>query len=75
MHDEHADRVGALGQNLAHLDPRRVLERGYAIVEGPGGAIVQDARDVAPGTDVALTFARGRATGTITGVERDEPAG
>ena len=52
-----ADRVGALGQNLAHLDPRRVLARGYAIVEGPGGAIVQDAADVAPGTPVALTFA------------------
>jgi exodeoxyribonuclease VII large subunit len=69
-----ADRVAGLGQNLAHLDPRRVLERGYAIVEGPDGAIVQDARELAPGNGVALTFARGRATGTITGVEPDEPA-
>jgi len=67
------DRVGALGQNLAHLDPRRVLARGYAIVEGPGGAIVQDAAEVSPGMPVALTFARGRAHGTITAVERDEP--
>ena len=68
-----ADRVGALGQNLAHLDPRRVLARGYAIVEGPDGTIVQDAAEMSPGMPVALTFARGRAQGTITAVERDEP--
>ncbi len=62
-------RVAALATNLAHLDPRRVLDRGYAIVAGPGGAIVQDAREVPPGSPVAITFARGRAAGTITHVD------
>ena len=35
--------VAALAQNLAHLNPQAVLERGYAIVTTADGAIVQDA--------------------------------
>jgi exodeoxyribonuclease VII large subunit len=58
-------RMGALAQNLAHLNPRAVLERGYAIVARDDGVIVQDSQDVAPGTGVALTFARGAAHATI----------
>jgi exodeoxyribonuclease VII large subunit len=58
-------RVDALAQNLAHLNPRAVLTRGYAIVER-GDAIVQDARQVPPGTEVQMTFARGRALATVT---------
>jgi exodeoxyribonuclease VII large subunit len=59
-------RVSALAQNLAHLNPRAVLTRGYAIVARADGSIVQDARDVPPGTDVEMTFARGRAGATVT---------
>jgi exodeoxyribonuclease VII large subunit len=58
-------RVDALAQNLAHLNPRAVLTRGYAIVER-GGVIVQDARDTPPGATVRMTFARGHATATVT---------
>ncbi|MEO8752709.1 MAG: exodeoxyribonuclease VII large subunit [Casimicrobiaceae bacterium] len=61
-----ADRLTGLAQNLAHLNPQAVLERGYAIVAGSDGAIVQDARQVRPGDAVALTFARGGADATIT---------
>ncbi len=59
-------RVAALAQNLAHLNPRAVLDRGYALVETAGGAIVHDAAEVAAGDEVALTFARGSAGATIT---------
>jgi exodeoxyribonuclease VII large subunit len=59
-------RVGALAQNLAHLNPRAVLERGYAIVARGDGAIVQDARDAPAGTALQLTFARGGAQATVT---------
>jgi exodeoxyribonuclease VII large subunit len=59
-------RVAALAQNLAHLNPRAVLDRGYALVETAGGAIVHDASQVAAGDEVALTFARGGAGATIT---------
>ncbi len=60
------DRLAGLAQNLAHLNPQGVLERGYAIVAGSDGAIVQDASQVRPGDAVALTFARGGADATVT---------
>jgi exodeoxyribonuclease VII large subunit len=59
-------RVEALAQNLAHLNPRAVLDRGYAIVARADGVIVQDARELAPGANVSMTFARGTADATVT---------
>ncbi len=64
--DRRITRVAALGQNLAHLNPHAVLERGYAIVTAEGGTVIHDAAQVAPQDDVTLTFARGRAGATIT---------
>jgi exodeoxyribonuclease VII large subunit len=64
-------RLAALGQNLAHLNPRGVLARGYAIVTKEDGAIVDDATRLAPGEAVALAFARGSARATITRRDAD----
>jgi exodeoxyribonuclease VII large subunit len=61
-----SERLARLAQNLAHLNPQAVLERGYAIVAGNDGAIVQDVRQVQKGDAVALTFARGGADARIT---------
>jgi exodeoxyribonuclease VII large subunit len=61
-----AERLAGLAQNLAHLNPRAVLERGYAIVAAADGTIVQDAQQVNEGDTVALTFARGGADAGIT---------
>ncbi len=61
-----SDQLAALAQNLAHLNPQAVLERGYAIVARADGVIVQDAQQVRVGDAVALTFARGGADATIT---------
>jgi exodeoxyribonuclease VII large subunit len=58
-------RVAALAQNLAHLNPESVLDRGYAIVAAADGSIVSDAAQVSAGDKVALTFARGGADATI----------
>jgi exodeoxyribonuclease VII large subunit len=60
-----AQRLAALGQNLAHLAPQQVLERGYSIVSTPDGRIVVDSVSVGAGDAVELTFARGRAAATI----------
>jgi exodeoxyribonuclease VII large subunit len=60
-----AQRLAALGQNLAHLSPQQVLERGYSIVSTPDGRIVVDATSVQAGDAVELTFARGRAAATV----------
>jgi exodeoxyribonuclease VII large subunit len=59
-------RVGTLAQNVAHLNPQAVLERGYAIVARADGAFVTDAQQVNAGDAVALTFARGGAEAIVT---------
>ena len=58
-----------LGDALALLNPAAVLDRGYAIVADAAGDIVTDARKLAPGADVAMTFAKGHASATVTGTE------
>ena len=59
-------RLAALDQNLVHLDPTAVLERGYAIVATADGDIVLDAAQLEAGDDVKLTLARGGALARIT---------
>jgi exodeoxyribonuclease VII large subunit len=65
-----AVRLDALAQNLAHLSPQLVLERGYAIVTHGDDEVVQDAASLTRGEDVAITFARGRAGAKVTDVGR-----
>ena len=67
----------ALGDQLRALSPRRVLERGYALVRGPGGRFVRSAASLATGAHVTLEFAQGEADATVTRVqvEEDGPAG
>ena len=48
------------GAALAALDPYATLERGYAIVRAPDGAIVTDAATQHVGDRLAVTLARGR---------------
>ncbi|HET7031582.1 MAG TPA: exodeoxyribonuclease VII large subunit [Casimicrobiaceae bacterium] len=64
-------RLATLEQNLAHLNPREVLARGYAIVTKGDGSIVDDAARLGPGETVALAFARGSAEATITRRDAD----
>ena len=58
-------RLVALAQNLAHLNPQGVLERGYAIVTAADGAIVEDTAKLAVGDNVDIAFARGNAGAKI----------
>ena len=61
-----ARRVGALEQSLLHLSPQAVLERGYSIVTGADGAIVQDASALAIGETIGMQFGRGEAQARVT---------
>jgi exodeoxyribonuclease VII large subunit len=61
-----AQRVGALEQSLLHLSPQAVLERGYSIVTGADGAIVQDAGALAIGETIGVQFGRGEAEARVT---------
>lgn len=60
-----AARVANAATHLAHLNPQRVLERGYAIAESTGG-VVRDGAALAPGDELRLRFAHGWATADVT---------
>jgi exodeoxyribonuclease VII large subunit len=60
-----AARCAAAGASLSHLDPGRVLERGYSIVQKADGRVVSDSAALAVGESVVLRFARGGAEARI----------
>lgn len=61
--------LAAARRELDALSPRRVLERGYAVVRGPGGVIIRSARDVGPGGQLHIEVAAGALTATVDTVE------
>ena len=66
------ERLGLAAGRLEALSPLRVLARGYAIVTRDGTAApVTDAADLAPGDDVRLRLARGRAAARILSTENE----
>ncbi len=58
-----------LSQNLAHLNPRAVLTRGYAFVQNKDGAIINTSAQLQSGEAVSLTFGSGSADATVTQVK------
>lgn len=54
-----------LQQSLAHLNPRAVLQRGYALVEKINGELVQDSAQLQAGEQVRLTLGKGSADAEI----------
>jgi exodeoxyribonuclease VII large subunit len=65
----------ALAANLSHLDPARVLERGYGIVQRPDGSVVRDSAALVIGEPVILRLAKGSAGARIESTDRpDKPA-
>jgi exodeoxyribonuclease VII large subunit len=55
------DRLLRLEQNLRHLSPDSVLERGYSLVQQADGSIVRDSARLATAEPLTVTFARGQA--------------
>jgi exodeoxyribonuclease VII large subunit len=47
--------------HLLHLNPERVLDRGYSITETADGAIVRDSAQLAADQELKVTLARGWA--------------
>jgi exodeoxyribonuclease VII large subunit len=60
-----------LGSSLAHLDPDRVLARGYSIVQQENGRVLQDANLLSPGDRIDIRFHRGRARACVERVHDD----
>jgi exodeoxyribonuclease VII large subunit len=69
------ERLQALGQLLATLDPDRPLERGFARVHKADGALVRDAAELAPGEALRLHFRKGQdVAATVDGPAPERPA-
>ena len=67
-------QLANLGQNLGHLNPQAVLQRGYALVHietGEGaGELVYSSRQLTPGQQVRLTLGNGTAAANINSPEQ-----
>ena len=57
--------LAGLRNALTHLDPTRVLGRGYSIVRGPDGHVLRSGAGLAPGDALDITFAEGGAGATV----------
>jgi exodeoxyribonuclease VII large subunit len=69
IHDRRRLMI-SLEQQLLGLSPKRVLERGYALVKGTDGTFVRSAEALAVGDGVTLEFARGEADATVTTIRK-----
>jgi exodeoxyribonuclease VII large subunit len=65
-------RLGAELRHLRALSPARTLERGYAVVTGPDGAVVRDAGSLQVGDPIAVRLAAGRLAAAVTVVQRTD---
>jgi exodeoxyribonuclease VII large subunit len=55
-----------LTQNLEHLAPQQVLNRGYSMVQNDAGTIIHSHSQLQPGAQVNITFAQGTAGAKVT---------
>ena len=57
--------LDALAQHLVLLNPQQVLTRGYSLVQDEGGHLISDARHLAAGDSLRITFAEGWARAEV----------
>lgn len=67
-------KLNALSASLNQLDPHAVLTRGYAIALGADGKAVRDANNLAIGSELRLSFAKGSALSTVKQVVSSQEA-
>ncbi|MRV74142.1 exodeoxyribonuclease VII large subunit [Duganella sp. FT92W] len=67
--EQKRDALQALSAQLELLNPQRTLERGYAIVTDPKGAIVRAPGQLHPNTTVSVRLADGSADVGIASVQ------
>ena len=63
--DEFLHRLQQTRESLELLNPQRILERGYSIVQNPQGEIVRDAQEAPAGSALTIQFAYGRVGATV----------
>ena len=63
--NEHSRHLAALRGALGHLDPTRVLARGYSIVRDADGHVRRSSAGLETGSALDVTFAEGGAAVTV----------
>ncbi len=63
--EQHAARLDRAGLRLASVDPRHVLQRGYALLTQPDGTLLAHAAQAQPGQSVQALLADGRLDLTV----------
>jgi exodeoxyribonuclease VII large subunit len=66
-------RLQLAQRGLDAISPLATLDRGYAIVTGPDGSVVQDAAQVQPGDEIEARLARGRIRARVTDSTQGQP--
>ena len=56
-----AERLTGVRSHLLHLNPQRVLERGYSITESADGSIIRDSAQLTEEQELKVTLAKGWA--------------
>jgi exodeoxyribonuclease VII large subunit len=64
--DMRRERLRRLEQNLRHLGPQAVLDRGYTLVQTEGGKIVRSSAELRIEQTLQLSFAQGQADVRVT---------
>jgi exodeoxyribonuclease VII large subunit len=59
-----------LRQKLATLDPKAVLQRGYAVVRQKNGAIARNAAELEVGQDLSIQLGQGEVKVKVTEVKK-----
>ncbi len=63
--EQGGSQLAAMQQHLAHLDPSRVLARGYSLVRDEKGRIVVDSAKLPLGSRLEISFAKGWAKAEV----------
>ena len=64
------ERLAGLGAALRTTDPRRVLERGYGMLQQPDGNVIGSVSEVAVGDALLVHLADGTVTTAVEDVHR-----
>ena len=67
--DVHGNRL-ALEAALRTTDPRKVLERGYGMLQQPDGSVIGSVSDVAVGDGLLVHLVDGTVTTAVEDVHR-----
>ena len=68
-------RLDLIEARIAASDPRRILEKGYALAVDGHGVRMSSAEGVKPGDSFGVMFADGTVKGTVTSVEPSSAGG